>query len=275
MVSEIQSTSVVPVEGDITPREKEPVFNADKFGTYLGLACLPFKGLVTLFSWGEVLPLKPDILNLIATQRKTMKSITTTFKVPKFFLTESSVVQTCANFRRTVSATPPPDQSTLVEKVKETSSQILKGSITLLKFPAVLDKTGMINISYFPSFLTSGLFGTVVDTLSLVDNGAGLLDSIGKLRSVFRKTAGPDEAAQKELAQKKTKAVIKVTSGSLKLLSATLSAPLTLFAPVIAPVVLLMISSLSFVLKLTGKFISGGLPGSESGRPAPAAVLPA
>lgn len=118
---------------------------------------VPRKGLIYTMNWTEHLSLTPSYSKHLSKRRKTLKTVSSTFALPKLFIQQIKLAK--AYFQLHKVLIKGRDLQKTLGHVKQCFFLSLKSTTSFLKFPLLLDKTGVINLKAFqglPDVLKTG-----------------------------------------------------------------------------------------------------------------------
>jgi hypothetical protein len=242
----------------------------EKFSEHLSSALFPNKIVTTLLGWAEVVPLPSKIVPFIAEQRNAIKTSSSTFAVPNFFLTQSKLVETSLDLKKKLTSSTPLSFGEVVENVKKVFFAFLSSIISFFKLPGSLDKTKVIDLSkiskQLPDVLAKG--GTL---LSLGLDSMKTVDSAWALKKQLSSANGHFSSGVK-------KSILKLGTGSLSVVSDGLSTASLFLGWYADPIVAATVTTISVGITLAGKIASFNKlfwNGESKARDAAYASLPA
>jgi hypothetical protein len=254
LVSTVLATPSVQPTRDASPAAQDPVQELFfHFSKYLDIFRLPFKAVSTLFTWGEVVPLKLAEAAYIAGQRQQIKTISSTFALPKFFIKQFHLYTAWNNLTATITK-PEIDVAKLVGNIKQVFFKTMSSIISALKIPQLFDRTGVIDLTKISRLLPNALAKTE-NVFSLVVYSMKLVDSTWKLRSVLKKNLAANGGQWEGFSARAIGSMIKVGSNGIKMLSASVTTAALFFGVYVAPLAAVLLTTLSFTVSLTSKVV--------------------
>lgn len=212
---------------------------------WLSLIRLPYKGVSSLFAWGEVLPISKDLSGQILTHRAEVKLYSSTFNLPKFFFKQIRLFHACKNLKSQYEKGSDPVE--MVHATKKVFLRSMSSIIAGLKVPLLLNKLQLIDLSRLSRTLASRLDKSET-LLTLCLTGMKLVNSVWALE---KKLKIEQMFGERHTLSPRTKnQIFKVGSYSLHFLSTSLlSAALFLGLPV-SVMFTVVLSNLSFALAI-------------------------
>jgi hypothetical protein len=248
LVYSIHAISQIPSSVATEKKEEStPFFRIVKqLGRRLDILCLPNKVSITLLGWAELLPLKDEILSLIAAQRSTIKSVTSLFKLPKFFIKQIQFYEACSNFKNSFTANVQNLDKT-ISNVKKLFFSSLSAMIAAFKFPQLLEQIRIVDLSKISKKLSMGLAqAECLSSLALYS--MKFVDTAWTLHSHVKRENSP-------LSPKVAKTILKLGSSSINLLAHSLNATALFLGLCINPFILITVSTVSLCSSLASKII--------------------
>ncbi len=216
--------------------------SAGKASKSLALIRLPYKGISSLFAWGEVLPLRKGLSDWILTQRVEVKLFSSMFNLPKFFFKQIRLIHSLINLKTQYAKGE--DLPELVHGIKKVFLRSMSSLIVSLKIPLLFNKLQLIDLSQLSRSLV-GKLDKSETLLTLCFTGMKLVNSAWSLEKKLKM-----DRMRPSLSPKTKEQILKVGSYALHFFATALvSAALFLGLPA-SPIVTVVLSNLSFTLAL-------------------------
>ena len=225
-----------------------------RFCNDLDFICLPGKGVSTLLGWSELLPMKGGFLDRIAEQRVIVKTVNSTFALPKFFTKQIEFFRSCSHLKNDFLSGC--DQSKIFLDVKKVFYASIGLLIATLKMPLLLDKTNVIDLSQISRKLPDALKKSST-LLTLCLACMNLVESCWAFES-FLKHRGSSAFSDNAHSSKAAKVGIKLFSCTVKTALAFLGTAALFFGWHLSPLILAGSATLSFGTSLTSKLVRHG-----------------
>ena len=228
-----------------------------KFGKKLDIICLVNKAISNLLSWSEYLPLPSYILSFLADQRYQIKTVSSTFALPKFFIKQAKLYENLVLLKNRFSISGPFRLKNVVKEAKRTFFAFLSAVKTGIKVPQLLDKTRIIDLSKISRMLPS-YFAKGECVVSTGLYGMKTVDTAMKLHTQLKKENYSDK-----LSSKVKKTLLKLGSNTAKTVSNSIAGAALFLGwynnPIIATAVSTFSISISIISKMIGhsKFFRG------------------
>lgn len=223
----------------------------EKWGEQLDFIRLPNKVIGTWLGWAEYMLLPSQPLSLITDRRLTIKAVTSTFAIPKFFIKQVKLFETCYDLKNKLSAKPA-GLGKIIEDVKKTFLAFLAAITATIKVPQILDKTRIFDLNKISRALPTILAKSEC-LLSLGLYGMKVIDTGWTLCSQLKRKNRSLADRKWSSSPKVTKSLQKLGSNSLKVISNSFSAAALFLGSCANPLASLVISILSVIASLLGK----------------------
>jgi hypothetical protein len=224
----------------------------EKYGEQLDIIRFPNKVISTLLGWTEYMPLPSQLLSFLADRRHVIKTVTSTFALPYFFVKQIKLLEMCNHLNNRLCVPRPVRLDKIVDDVKKVFLSFLSAMVATLKVPQALDKTRIIDLSkisrVLPNVLAKGdcLLSLGLYSMKVIDT-TWLLGS--QLKRENRSLADWNWSS----SSKVTKTLLKLSSNSLKVFSNSIVAMALFLGWYTNPLISVAVSSLSLVVSLIGK----------------------
>jgi hypothetical protein len=237
----------------VTPSEKKDEDNllfrfSKKFSEQLDLIRIPNKVMSTLLGWAECMPLPSRLLAFIADQREVIKTVASTFALPKFFVKQVKLYETCNQLKNRLSASAV-NLGKVIDAVKKTFFASLSAASAGIKLSQLLDKTRIIDLSKISRLLPNVLAKTDC-LLSLGLNSMKIVDTFWILRAQIKKENRSPKERNWSFSNKTTKAIVKLGSRGVKVFSNSIAAAALFLGLYINPLVSVAVATLSIADKI-------------------------
>lgn len=226
-----------------------------RFNTQLGFFRLPNKVISTLMGWGELLPLNESVLNHLSERRTTIKTMSATFAVPKFFTKQIKLYQSCQNFIKNLNAERDLEQK--INDAKKIFYAFLGVVISAMKMPLLLHKTRIIDLKrisdHLPGELKRGsaVLALAVACMHMGENSRAFARHLNKSQ-----ISGYSDFKEILASKKGKKLGVKFISSVFKSGLACMGAASLFFGWYVPPLLLMTASTISFTISLTSKMPS-------------------
>lgn len=253
LVSSI-STNTQIVKNPSEDKKKDNYFFRfiEKCGEQLDIIRFPNKVISTLLGWKEYLPLPSQLLSFLSDRRHTIKTVTSTFALPKFFIKQIKLLETCNHLKNRLCAQVAVGVDKVVENVKKVFLAFLSATIATIKLPQVLDKTRIIDLSKISKMLPNVL-AKCEGLLSIGLYSMKVVDTTWLLHSQLKKETRPLADWKWSSSPKVTKTLLKLASNSLKVFSNSVSTAVLFLGWCTNPLVSFGVSLLSLSVSVLGK----------------------
>ncbi len=151
----------------------------ERISKFLGQIRLPFKGISSLFAWAEIAPFKKGFSEWILLQRIQVKTFSSTFNLPKFFIKQIKLFHSCKNLKEQC-LNDLKDPVKIALSAKKVFLKTISAVLASLKMPLLLDKLSLINLSKYSRTL-AGRLDNSETLLTLALTGMKLVDSVWSL----------------------------------------------------------------------------------------------
>ncbi len=219
----------------------------ERFNERLSLLRLPSKGVSTLLGWGELLPFNHDLHHHLSEQRTTLKTMNSTFALPKFFTKQIKFSKALVHLKKDLSENC--DLGQLTQDVKKVFFSALGLLLSSLKMPLLLHKTQIIDLTeisrQFPDLLEKG-----EGVLSFGGAVLHFADGLWTLRACVK-----DHKLEDQRPPDAAKLNIKLISSTIKVSLGFIEIATLFFGCCLSPVILITVSTISFATSLIKKMV--------------------
>ncbi len=223
-----------------------------KFGEQLDFIRLPNKVISTLFRWTEYIPLPSQLLSFFADRYHSIKEVTSTFAIPKFFIKQAKLFEACYHLQSRWSAQGFARLDKIVKDIKNFFFSFLSATIATIKLPQILDKTRIIDLNRISRALPSILAKSEC-LLSLGLSSMKVIDTTWTLRSQLKRENRSLADWKWNSSPTVTKTLLKLGSNSLTVISNSISAAALFLGRHVNPLVSLVVSTISISAALFSK----------------------
>lgn len=223
---------------------------ADDIQKYSHYCALPFKGACIVFSWAEMLNISPSWLQFFADSKRILKDILSTFHSPNFFIKQIQLCHSVELYREETKLR----QTT--KKAKNVFYSFSSSFATTLKFPVILDRARLIDLSKISRALPSHL-SLASHLVKLAIKGARLADQVWELGSLFY-----EGRAYTKLGKLHPQTVSLMQSSVMSLLGFFVGSSIMLahfWSYQIPPLIFLSISTFFYTVNVVGKKVGAEL----------------
>jgi hypothetical protein len=243
LISSTYATSQVPYKAVAEKKEEGNLLFriAKQFGKHLDIACFSNKVASTVLDWMKLLPLSDGLLSLIANRRHMIKSVTSLFNLPKFFVKQIRRYEVCSELKERLTSNIQRLHQ-WVDNVKKIFFTALSTIIAGLKLPRLLDKAGIIDLSKISRMLSTRLARGAC-LCSLVLCSMKFVDTAWTLRSHLKKEHASPKWDVWHPSRRLTRTILKLGSNSIKLLAHSLSAAVLFLGWYSNPLVFVTVST--------------------------------
>ena len=242
-------------EMDGKKNEDQQFFRAiEQFDKQLDVFRLPTEVDLVL-GWIGSMPLPLSWASLIVEQHRTIKTISSTFSLPKFGVKQIQFYKSYSHLKNRIDSMDPNDFDDIAKDGKKTFFSMLAAMIAGLKLPRLLDKTRVLDLSKIskslPATLAKGecFFSLISDSVKIADT-AWILNS--QLRnenaSLVERMWNPSPKMKKDL--------LELCSNSFSALSSSISAASLFLKWSAHPYLSVAVSTLSTMSSLMSQGIS-------------------
>src|SRR5690349_11108249 len=145
----------------IQPKQKEEynyLFRlVEEFGEQLDLIRIPSKVISVVFTWAEFMPLSYRWLTFFAAQRYAIKTVTSTFALPMFFVKQVKLYETCMRLKNRLFSIHPLNMGEAIMNAKKIFFSFLAATISGIKLTQLLDKMRIFALNKISKSLPSVL----------------------------------------------------------------------------------------------------------------------
>lgn len=225
---------------------------AEQYEKFAERACLPNKVISNILSWMEKLPEHWHIS--FADQLHTIKSVSSTFVLPVFFIKQLNLYLACDHLKNIFTKKAPAKLERIVAGVKKVFLAFLSSLISGLKVPQMLHKTHIIDLRKV-SRLAPSILAKTVSLLSLTFSGMKLIDTASSLKGQLEKEKAPLTEQLWHPSSKVKALYLKLGMNSLGAISNSISAASTFLGVYTNPFVTLTVSTISLTASVVSKFV--------------------
>lgn len=227
---------------------------ADEFAKFLGIALLPNKVISNLLGWAEWMKLPDSWQVFLAVQRHSIKVVSSTFALPRFFIKQLKLYEACEQLKNNFTQEVPAKIEKIVGDVKKVFFSSISSIISTLKIPQLLHKTQVIDLSKVSRVLPSVLSKTE-SLFSLAFSGMRLVDTAWTLQGQLQKeNAALTHKLLHPSAKVKT-LYLKLGTGSLKAVSNSIGAASLFLGVHVNPIASMTLSTISLTASVVSKFL--------------------
>lgn len=228
------------------PQENRNSSSLERFNKRLDLTRLPSKGVSTLFGWGEIVPISHTFFKGLSEQRATIKTVNSTFVVPKFFTKQVKLTQAVISLKNDLKAGC--DLNQLLLDVKKIFFFTIALLIYTLKMPLLFHKTQVVDLT------------EISNTLPDVLEKGQTIFMFGNAAAHFVDTAWILRCGK---AQSGAKIGVKLLSSTIKVSVSCMGVAALFFGFCLSPFILLTASTISFTSSLVSKMLHLNLSSRE------------
>ncbi len=222
---------------------------ARKFGKKLDFVQLINKAVSNLLSWSEYLPLPSKVLSFLADQRFQIKTVSSTFALPKFFIKQAKLCETFMLLKNRFNVAGPDRLKKIAGGAKKTFFAFLSAVKTGMKLPQLLDKTRIVDLSkisrMLPNYLAKGEY-----LVSAGLCGMKTVDIARKLRAQLKK-----ENFSEKFSPKVKKTLLKLGANSAKTFSNSLAGAALFLGMYSNPIIATALSTLTIGISVISNMI--------------------
>ncbi len=224
----------------------------EKYGEQLDFIRLPNKAIGALLGWAEYMPLSSQLLSFIADRRYSIKTVTSTFAIPKFFIKQVKLFEACHHLKNRLSVQRLAGLDKVIEDVKKIFLAFLAATIATIKVPQLLDKTRIIDLNKISRMLPSVLAKSEC-LLSIGLYSMKVVDTTWVLRSQLKRENLSLADWKWSSSPKVTKTLLRLGSNSLQIISNSIAAAALFLGWYTNPLASLGVSMLSVTISILSK----------------------
>ncbi len=227
---------------------------ADEFAKFLDNALLPNKVINNLLGWAEYMKLPDSWQVFLAVQRHSIKTVTSTFALPQFFIKQLKLYEACEDLKKNFTQDVPAKMGKVLGDVKKVFLASISSIISTLKIPQLLHKTQVIDLSKLSRMLPSVLSKTE-SLFSLAFSGMKLVDTAWTLQSQLQKENATLSHKFWHPSAKVKALYLKLGTGSLGAVTDSIGAASLFLGVHVNPIASMTISTISLTITVVSKFL--------------------